>query len=115
MRSLCLALFLFLGACGDCRYSVPENADERIVARAREIVLASDLALTARERDIVLNQRPDTRFYDAFGPCTADKLYIIEWRMGGEMIQVHGIGNVFEQDGAEAKRVSTEYGKGGGG
>jgi hypothetical protein len=107
MRWLGIALRCVLGACGFCDV-VPADAQEQTVARAREVVLASEIALTAAERDAVLNQPPDTRYYDAFGPCQAEKAYFIEWRMAATMIQVHGIGNVLNLDDAEVRRVAVE-------
>lgn len=46
MRWPGLMLLLFLGACGFCD-SFPVDSQARTVARARELVLASDLVLTA--------------------------------------------------------------------
>lgn len=115
MRWFYLALFLFLAACGGCGDTVPENSEDLIVARAQQVLLASDLALTARERDFVLKERPEMLFYNAFGRCSPEKIYSILWRMPGATIQVHGFGNVYEQDDAEVKRVITDFGANGGG
>jgi len=105
MRWPGLALLFFLGACGFCD-TLPADAQERTVARARELALESDLALTAAERDAVLNKRPDIRYYDAFGPCSAEKVYFVEWRLPDAIIQVHGVGNALTLDGAEVRRVA---------
>ncbi len=106
MRWLALVLLLLLGACGFCD-EFPENTDERIVARAREVVLASDLALTAAEREAVLTAQPQTLYYEAFGPCQVEQVYIINWHLPEAIVEVRGIGNVLTLEGAEVRRVAT--------
>ena len=107
MRWIVLVSLLFLGACGFCD-EIPENADERIVARARALVLESELALTAAEREAVLTAQPETLYYRAFGPCQLEQAYIINWHLPEGTIQLHGIGNVLTLEDAQVVRVAVE-------
>ena len=82
-----------------------EARQSEIVAKARELVFASDVPLGPNEIEFVQNQIPDIHFYALAGGCGEDAQYFIEWQMPDARLVITGIGNPYEMDSATVKRV----------
>ena len=83
----------------------PEARQSQIVAKARELVLASNVLLNLSEIEFVQRQMPDVRIYTLTGVCGEDAQYFIEWRLPDARLVISGIGDPYEMDGATVERM----------